>query len=57
MTEDLNRRNFLKKSMLMSAGITAGLSLEEKALLAFDPENQNNPNCIFYLPSTSKYSL
>ncbi len=32
--ENLNRRNFLKKSVIASAGATLGISLEEKALLA-----------------------
>ena len=34
MPEILNRRNFLKKSVAASAGVTLGLSLEEKILLA-----------------------
>jgi hypothetical protein len=34
MSEDLNRRRFLKKSIVASAGAAFGLSLEEKALLA-----------------------
>ncbi len=33
MLEDLNRRNFLKNSAIVSAGATLGLSLEEKILL------------------------
>ncbi len=33
MLEDLNRRNFLKKSAIVSAGATVGMSLEEKILL------------------------
>lgn len=33
MSEHLSRRRFLKKSISLSAGITAGLSLEEKDLL------------------------
>ena len=34
MSENLNRREFVKKSLVASAGITGALSLEEKALLA-----------------------
>jgi len=34
MSENLNRRKFLKSSLAASAGAIAGLSLEEKALLA-----------------------
>ena len=33
MLENLNRRNFLKNSAIVSAGATVGLSLEEKILL------------------------
>jgi hypothetical protein len=34
MSQDLDRRNFLKKSVIGTAAITSALSLEEKALLA-----------------------
>jgi len=34
MSENLNRRSFLKKSVIASTGTVLGLSLEEKALLA-----------------------
>ncbi len=34
MSKDLNRRQFVKKSLLASAAVTSALSLEEKALLA-----------------------
>jgi len=34
MSENLNRRKFLRKSVIASAGAALGLSLEEKALLA-----------------------
>ena len=34
MPEDLNRRQFVKKSILASAAVTSAVSLEEKALLA-----------------------
>ena len=33
MLENLNRRDFLKNSAIVSAGATLGLSLEEKILL------------------------
>ncbi len=34
MSKNLNRREFVKKSLLASAAVTSALSLEEKALLA-----------------------
>jgi len=34
MTENVNRRNFIKKSMIASTGAALGLSLEQKALSA-----------------------
>lgn len=34
MSKDLNRRQFVKKSILASAAVTTAMSLEEKALLA-----------------------
>jgi len=34
MSENLNRRDFFKKSLVASAGVTSALSLEEKNLLA-----------------------
>jgi hypothetical protein len=34
MSKDLNRRQFVKKSLLASAAVTSAMSLEEKALLA-----------------------
>jgi hypothetical protein len=34
MSKDLNRRQFVKKSILASAAVTSAVSLEEKALLA-----------------------
>jgi hypothetical protein len=40
MSQALNRRNFLKKSVIGTAAITSALSLEEKALLAA----MNKPN-------------
>ncbi|MHC4397193.1 MAG: twin-arginine translocation signal domain-containing protein [Planctomycetota bacterium] len=38
MSEELNRRGFLKKSAITSAGAALGLSLEEKILLAKETE-------------------
>jgi len=40
MSQDLDRRNFLKKSVMGTAAITSALSLEEQALLAA----MNKPN-------------
>lgn len=34
MSKNINRRNFLKKSLMISTGVAAGLSLEEQTLLA-----------------------
>jgi hypothetical protein len=34
MSKDLNRRQFVKKSLIASAAVTSAMSLEEKALLA-----------------------
>ncbi len=34
MSENLNRRDFFKKSLIASAGVTSALSFEEKSLLA-----------------------
>lgn len=34
MSQDLDRRNFLKKSVMGTAAITSALSLEEQALIA-----------------------
>ncbi|MGB2809350.1 MAG: twin-arginine translocation signal domain-containing protein [Sedimentisphaerales bacterium] len=41
MSENLNRRNFLKKSMIASTGASLGLSLEEKALSAAPAEGDS----------------
>ena len=41
MSKYLNRRKFLKNSLIVSAGVTAGLSFEEQALLA---RNQRRPS-------------
>lgn len=43
MSEYLNRRKFLKKSLVMSAGATAALSFEEQALLAKIAQKQSKP--------------
>jgi len=34
MSENLNRRDFFKRSLIASAGITSAMSFEEKNLLA-----------------------
>ena len=34
MSENINRRDFFKKSLIASAGVTSAMSLEEKSLLA-----------------------
>jgi len=41
MSKYLNRRKFLKNSLIVSAGVTGGLSFEEQALLA---RNQRRPS-------------
>jgi len=41
MPENINRRNFLKKSIIASTGASLGLSSEEKALLAI-PAGENS---------------
>jgi len=43
MSETLNRRRFLKKSVIASAGTALGLSLEEKILLAQQEKGQKRP--------------
>jgi hypothetical protein len=43
MTENLNRRSFLKKSILTSTTAALGLSLEEKALLANQAKKSTPP--------------
>lgn len=42
MSEEINRRNFLGKSFIASAGAALGLSLEEKILLAGRKESPEN---------------
>jgi len=42
--EDRNRRDFLKSALALSAG-AAGLSLEEKALLAAEPQAPVDAGC------------
>jgi len=44
MSENLNRRSFLKKSVIASAGATLGLSLEEKILLAKEQKDKSGPD-------------
>ena len=44
MSENLNRRSFLKKSVIASAGATLGLSLEEKILLAKEQKDKSRPD-------------
>ncbi len=43
MSGKLNRRGFMKKSVIASAGAALGLSLEEKALLAQDAKKPASP--------------
>jgi hypothetical protein len=43
MTENLNRRSFLKKSLITSTTAALGLSLEEKALLAKEVKKSTAP--------------
>ncbi len=43
MTENFNRRSFLKKSLITSTTATLGLSLEEKALLANQAKKTTSP--------------
>ncbi|MGB2806860.1 MAG: twin-arginine translocation signal domain-containing protein [Sedimentisphaerales bacterium] len=44
MTENLNRRSFLKKSLITSTTAALGLSLEEKALLANQGKKSTAPS-------------
>ncbi|MBA7609741.1 MAG: twin-arginine translocation signal domain-containing protein [Calditrichaeota bacterium] len=43
MSKNLNRRSFIKKAAAVSAGVTLGLSFEEKALLAQAAEKHTKP--------------
>ncbi len=43
MSENLNRREFFKKSLITSAAVTGALSLEEKALLAQMKQSAKQP--------------
>lgn len=43
MHDDLNRRNFLKKSILASTGATLGLNLDGKSMSAEAKEDANKP--------------
>ncbi len=44
MSENVNRRSFLKKSIITSTGATLGLSLGEKTLLAKEQKDKTSPN-------------
>ena len=44
MSENLNRRGFLKKSIIASSGAALGLSLEEKSLLAQQEKDRTRPD-------------
>jgi len=44
MSENLNRRGFLKKSIIASSGAALGLSLEEKSLLAQQEKDKTRPD-------------
>jgi len=49
MDKDLNRRKFLKNTILASAGVAAGLSLEEKILLAQEKTDPKAVPVVFSL--------
>jgi hypothetical protein len=52
MSQDLNRRNFLKKSIMGTAAVTSALSLEEQALLAaIDKRNEPPAGSVKGLPA------
>ena len=52
MSQDLDRRNFLKKSVIGTAAITSALSLEEKALLAaMKKPNESRAGSVKGLPA------
>jgi hypothetical protein len=52
MTQDLDRRNFLKKSVMGTAAITSALSLEEKTLLAaMNKSNEQQAGSVKDLPA------
>jgi hypothetical protein len=52
MSQDLNRRNFLKKSIMGTAAVTSALSLEEQALLAaIDKRNEPPATSVKGLPA------
>ncbi|HUT45092.1 MAG TPA: hypothetical protein VMX36_02355 [Sedimentisphaerales bacterium] len=44
MSGNVNRRSFLKKSIITSTGATLGLSLGEKTLLAKEQKDKTSPN-------------
>ena len=43
MSDKMNRRGFLRRSLITSTGISLGLSLEEKTLLAKSAEKPAGP--------------
>jgi len=43
MSEKVNRRGFLKRSLITSTGVSLGLSLEEKTLLAKSTAKSTGP--------------
>jgi len=52
MSQDLDRRNFLKKSVIGTAAITSALSLEEQALLAaMKKPNESHAGSVKGLPA------
>ena len=52
MSQDFDRRNFLKKSFMGTAAITSALSLEEKALLAaMKKQNESRAGSVKGLPA------
>src|SRR4030042_1899705 len=52
MSQDLDRRNFLKKSVIGTAVITSALSLEEQALLAaMKKPNESHAGSVKGLPA------
>jgi len=54
MPQDINRRNFLKKSVAVSAGVAYGFSFEEKILLAHLGNKSTEPEQKTYTPSIGK---
>ena len=44
MAKQLNRRQFMGKSLLASGGVAAGLSFERQALLAMADQKKDSPS-------------